>query len=58
MNPYNPEYHHRRTTRLPGYDYSSPGAYFITLVSFHRDEIFGQIMNGEMQLSPLGQIVR
>ena len=27
----NPDYH-RRSIRLPGYDYSKPGAYFVTLV--------------------------
>ncbi len=54
----NPLLHHRRSIRLTGYDYALPGAYFITLVSFDRDEIFGQIKDSVMQLSALGQIVR
>ena len=53
---YNPEIHHRRSIRLKGYDYSQPGAYFITLVSYRRDEIFGEVVNMEMKLSALGQI--
>lgn len=55
---YNPEIHHRRTIRLKGYDYTRPGAYFLTLVTYRRDEIFGQIINAEMNLSPLGHIAR
>jgi putative transposase len=28
---YDPEKHHRRSIRLKGYDYSQPGAYFVTI---------------------------
>ena len=48
--------HHRRSIRLKGYDYTRPGAYFITLVTHQRANLFGEILNGEMQLSPMGQI--
>jgi REP element-mobilizing transposase RayT len=34
---YNPELHHRRSIRLPGYDYSQPGAYFVTVCTHNRD---------------------
>jgi len=54
---FNPAIHHRRSTRLKGYDYTQPGAYFVTLVTYHRDEIFGEVANGVMKLSSLGQIV-
>jgi hypothetical protein len=54
---YNPEIHHRRSIRLKGYDYTQPGAYFITLVTFHRDEIFGEIQNGTIMLSKKGKII-
>jgi putative transposase len=57
MTSYDPQKHHRRTMRLNGYDYAQPGAYFITLVTFQREELFGQVVNGEIQLSTLGQIV-
>jgi REP element-mobilizing transposase RayT len=53
-----PEIHHRRSIRLKGYDYTQAGAYFITMVADQRQEIFGEVINGEMKLSALGQIVR
>jgi hypothetical protein len=28
---YNPEKHHRKSTRLTGHDYSQSGAYFVTI---------------------------
>jgi putative transposase len=34
---YNPERHHRRSIRLPGYDYSQPGAYFVTICTQERE---------------------
>jgi REP element-mobilizing transposase RayT len=55
---YNPKIHHRRSIRLKGYDYTQPGAYFITLCTYRRDQIFGEIIAGEMKLSALGEIVR
>ena len=30
---YNPDIHHRRSIRLPSFDYSSPGPYAVTLVA-------------------------
>jgi putative transposase len=55
MNP-NPS-HHRRSIRLPGYDYSQPGAYFITLCTRDRECLFGEIVDGEMVLNEFGYIV-
>ncbi len=52
------EKHRRRSIRLPGYDYTRPGAYYITIVTFKRACWFGEIANGEMKLSKVGQIVR
>jgi putative transposase len=54
---YDPNKHHRKSIRLKGYDYTQAGAYFVTICTYHRDEIFGEIINGEMKLSPLGRIV-
>src|SRR5215207_5680395 len=51
-----PQKHHRRSIRLPDYDYSQPGAYFITIVTRGRECLFGDIVNGEMRLSAMGQI--
>jgi REP element-mobilizing transposase RayT len=47
----------RRSVRLPGYDYTSPGAYFITIVTRDRQVLFGEVSLGEMHLNPYGQIV-
>lgn len=55
--PYSPDKHHRRSIRLKGYDYSSAGAYFITLCTFQRQCLFGRITDGTMQLNESGQIV-
>ncbi len=52
---YNPAKHHRRTIRMPGHDYSA-GAYFVTLVTHNRAELFGVIKNGVVTLSAYGQI--
>ncbi len=48
--------YHRRSIRLKGYDYTLPGAYFVTLASWQREEIFGTIVNGEMCLNDFGRI--
>lgn len=55
---YDPKIHHRRSIRLRGYDYSQNGAYFITICVQDRKPLFGQIVNGEMQLNPFGVIAR
>ena len=49
--------HHRQSTRLPGYDYSHNGLYFVTICSWRRECVFGEIVNGEMRLNELGEIV-
>jgi len=56
--PYDPQRHHRRSIRLPGYDYTQPGAYFITIVTHERMPSFGEIVDGEMRLNEYGEIVR
>ena len=48
--------HNRRSIRLPGYDYSSPGAYFITIDTHRSVHIFGEIVDGEMRLNEWGAI--
>ena len=55
---YDPNIHHRRSIRLKGKDYREVGAYFVTIVVFQHEEIFGEILNGEMICNDLGHIVR
>jgi putative transposase len=49
--------YHRRSIRLKGYDYSLPGGYFITIVCYQRESLFGNIINGRMEMNPHGQNV-
>jgi len=50
--------HQRRSIRLKDYDYSQPGAYFITVRTVNLECIFGRISNGAMRLNMYGKIVR
>ena len=54
---YDPRVHHRRSIRLKNYDYSQPGAYFVSICVHRRACLFGEIINGKMQLNEIGQIV-
>jgi REP element-mobilizing transposase RayT len=45
------------STRLPGWDYSAPGWYFVTICTDQRLLFFGEIVDGQMRLSQAGQIV-
>ena len=56
--PYDPTRHHRRSIRLEGYDYTQPGAYFITLCTQNREYLFGAVVEGEMRLNEWGEIAR
>lgn len=47
----------RRSIRLPGYDYSEYGYYFVTICTYNREPIFGEIVGGEMKLNNVGKIV-
>ncbi len=47
----------RKPTRLKGYDYSTPGAYFVTICTHQKKHLFGEIINAQMQFNNLGEIV-
>jgi len=49
---------HRRSRRLPHYNYSQVGAYFVTVCTNGRECLLGDIINGEMKLNGWGKIVR
>jgi REP element-mobilizing transposase RayT len=49
---------HRKSIRLKEYDYSQPGAYFVTLNTHARACIFGEIQGETMILSRSGEIVK
>ncbi len=55
---YNAEIHHRRSIRLNDYDYSQAGAYFLTICTWNREHLFGEIDSGNMSLNEYGEIVK
>ncbi|MCB9235147.1 MAG: hypothetical protein H6581_26060 [Bacteroidia bacterium] len=44
------------SARLAGWDYGTPGAYFVTICTREREHYFGQVKDGVMDLSKAGQI--
>jgi putative transposase len=48
---------HRRSIRLPEWDYTEAGAYFVTIVTYQRETLFGAVVDGEMVSSEFGRIV-
>ena len=50
--------HHRRSIRLPKFDYSQPGAYFVTICTHQHMCFFGEIVNGNVYLNAKGEIAR
>jgi hypothetical protein len=53
-----PSYPPRRNLRVPDFDYSQPGAYYVTIVTHERKQLFGQIVDGEMVLNEIGKMVK
>jgi putative transposase len=54
---YGPDKYRRRSLRLPGYDYTQAGAYFVTVCTRDRICIFGDVVDGEVRLNDSGRIV-
>ncbi|MFA9404514.1 MAG: transposase [Anaerolineales bacterium] len=48
----------RRSIRLRNYNYSQPGAYFVTICALDRDCLFGDVVNGKVALNELGGIAQ
>ena len=49
--------HRRRSIRLPGYDYSQPGLYFVTICTQNKKCFFGKIENGIVHPNRYGKII-
>jgi len=54
---FDPDIHHRRSIRLKNYDYSRPGAYFVTVCTHNRESLFGHIHENAMILNEAGGMV-
>jgi REP element-mobilizing transposase RayT len=53
-----PEQSYRRNSlRYPGYDYSQPGAVFVTINTHERQHLFGHIADGCIRRFPAGESV-
>lgn len=50
--------HHRRSIRLRGYDYTSAGAYFVTICTYGRECLFGDVDDAAVRLNPYGLVAR
>jgi REP element-mobilizing transposase RayT len=48
----------RRSIRLQGYDYFQVGAYYITVCTRNRECLFGNVVDGQMQLNEAGKIIQ
>ncbi len=48
----------RRSLRLQHYDYSQSGAYFVTICTYKKEIIFGQIGEDDIELSEAGRIIQ
>ena len=60
---YDPHKHHRRSIRLKGYDYSQAGMYFLTICTYNRQCLFGEVVEdfdgtATIKLNRCGEIVR
>ena len=55
---YDPERNRRRSIRLKGYDYTRPGAYFVTICTQNQECLFGEVVDGEMRLHQAGHMVQ
>lgn len=53
---YNQKFY-RKAIRLKDYDYSQPGAYFVTIVTQSRKCLFGKVDNGKMILNEGGRMI-
>jgi hypothetical protein len=58
QSKFDPQKHHRRSIRLKGYDYSSEGAYYVTIVTQGRECLFGEIIDREIHINEYGKIVQ
>jgi REP element-mobilizing transposase RayT len=52
------DFNRSRQIRLPYYNYASTGLYFITICVYLREYLFGDIHDGKMLLTPIGDIAR
>jgi putative transposase len=57
VQKYDPEIHHRRSIRLPDYDYAQDGWYYVTICSQNHRCLFGEISQEKMILNSAGAMI-
>lgn len=57
MSDSNP-FPNRRSVRVPAFDYSRLGQYFVTVYTFKKQHVFGSITHERVNLNPLGLIAQ
>jgi putative transposase len=57
LTPYDPDIHHRRSIRVPGYDYAQPGAYFVTICLQDRECLLGEIVGDQTIPNEAGRVI-
>jgi putative transposase len=56
-----PRFKHKykvKSIRLPNRDYGANGGYFVTICTHQKQHFFGNVVNGQMCLSPIGEIAQ
>lgn len=48
----------RQSTRLKEYDYGLAGGYFVTILTHKKQKLFGEVVDGEVELNVVGEMVR
>jgi putative transposase len=48
----------RKSIRLKEYDYSQPGEYFITICTYDKKCVFGEVVEEKIRLSSIGKIAK
>jgi putative transposase len=54
---YDPYVHRRRSIRLPDFDYSQGLGIFVTICTYAREPLFGEVIDERVELSDYGRIV-
>jgi hypothetical protein len=55
---YDSKKHHRRSIRLPGYDYAQEGWYFVTVCTQGHVCLFGRVAGADVELNAAGRMVQ
>ena len=55
---YDPAIHDRHFPRMKHYDYSQSGIYFITICTYNRETMFGEVIEDTMCLNSTGEIAK